>query len=786
MKKFSAVISLLLILGLVYFSFYSLMPRSGTSATISETKFSTQRAIVPLKEISKAPHYVGSAEHERVRLYLIDQLRALGMQVEEQSGFVLQTDGRSLVKPTNILARIPGSGSGKALLLLSHYDSAKVPSYGASDAGSGVVTILESLRAYLAGGATPKNDIIILFSDSEELGLDGAVLFVKEHPWAKDVALVLNFEARGSGGPSNMILETNQGNANLIKAFAEAKPEYPVASSLMYSIYKMLPNDTDSTVFREEGDIDSFFFAFIDDHFDYHTANDTVENLNENTLQHQGSYLLPLLQYFADADLASLKSNQDHVYVNFPFLKLIHYPFSWILSMLLIAIAGFFILLFYGMMKGRITGAAIGKGFIALVVGLIACGVLGYFGWQLLLVLYPQYNEIQHGFTYNGHTYIAFFVLLSLAILFAIYRKWGKKQEAAGLFVAPLTIWLVINTVIFLYLKGAAYFIIPVFFALLSFWMLIKQERPHLLLLTLLATPALFFFSPLIQFFPVGLGLEMLVISCVFTVLTFGLLVPVFHFYSKKRLLGIVCLVVAIGFFISAHLSSDFSETRQKPNSLVYYQNADDNTAYWVTYDHLLDPWTKGYLGESPTEASTFISNAAGSKYNTGYSFAAEAPEKDIASFEIQLKQDTLIGNERNVSFTLVPKRKIHQLLLFADTTHVFKKLVFNGKNVAPDSTGYAFGTRDHNGLLRYFLANNEPLEVSYVSNSPSVEFTALEYSYDLLEHPQFSIHKRTKNMMPKPFVVTDAIVVKRSFNIDSLPARNVDSVSYQIQVPYE
>jgi hypothetical protein len=29
------------------------------------------------------------------------------------------------------------------------------------------------------------------------------------------VGVVVNFEARGSGGPSNMILETNQGNATL-------------------------------------------------------------------------------------------------------------------------------------------------------------------------------------------------------------------------------------------------------------------------------------------------------------------------------------------------------------------------------------------------------------------------------------------------------------------------------------------------------------------------------------------------------------------------------------------
>ena len=61
------------------------------------------------------------------------------------------------------------------------------------------VTILEGVRAYLALNKTPKNDIIILFSDAEELGLLGAQAFVEHHPWAKNIGLVLNFEARGSG-----------------------------------------------------------------------------------------------------------------------------------------------------------------------------------------------------------------------------------------------------------------------------------------------------------------------------------------------------------------------------------------------------------------------------------------------------------------------------------------------------------------------------------------------------------------------------------------------------------
>ena len=264
MKNLQSLASLFLIAGLVYYSFYSLMPQEGSPSSVSETKFSTERALIPLKEITKAPHYIGTTEHTRVREYLIGQLEELGLETEVQEGFVINPKWKSLDKPKNIIAQIKGSENGKSLLLLSHYDSALTPSYGASDAGSGVVTILETLRAYKASGKKPKNDIIVLFTDAEEVGLDGARLFVKNHPWAKNVGIALNFEARGSGGPSNMIVETNGGNKNLIKAFMEADVTFPVASSLMYSIYKMLPNDTDSTVLREGADIDGFFFAFID------------------------------------------------------------------------------------------------------------------------------------------------------------------------------------------------------------------------------------------------------------------------------------------------------------------------------------------------------------------------------------------------------------------------------------------------------------------------------------------------------------------------------------------
>lgn len=780
MKKLGAVLSLLLIIALVFYSFYGLTPHYNGDETASATEFSVDRALQPLSEISKKPHYLGSEGHEEVREFLIAELRKLGLDPHIQKGFSLNPESKTLDKPINIVARIKGTGEGKALLLLSHYDSALVPSFGASDAGSGVVTILESVRAYLASREQPKNDIIILFSDAEEIGLDGAKLFVNQHPWAKNVGLVLNFEARGSSGPSNMILETNGGNAALVKEFIEANPDFPVASSLMYSVYKMLPNDTDSTIFREDGNAESFFFAFIDSHFNYHTANDTFENLSRNSLAHQGSYLLPLIHYFANADLSKLKSKTDDVYVNLPLLKMISYPFSWILPMLILATLLFLFLIYYGLYRRKLNGKMMALGFAPFSLSLIVCGFIGLFGWKLILVMYPQYAEIQQGFTYNGHWYIAFFVFLSLAITFAIYKKFTKKFKEPSFYVAPLLFWLLINVAVFIILKGAAFFIIPVFFGLLSFFVMLRQERPNLLAMVLLAAPALFVFAPLIQFFPVGLGLKMLVISCAFTVLLFGLLWPVFGYYKMKGLLSVLCLLLAAFFFIKAHSKSDFSEERKKPNSLVYYKDADTDKTYWLTYDKQLDDWTQQYVGENPETATPALAEAPYNKYGSQYSYWAIAPEKNIPDFEVILEKDTVVENLRNVNFTIVPKRNVNKIDLYSDQFISFDSLEFNGLKAplyAKKSKDYR-GTKN-NALINYYVSEKDSLKVYFsVEKNISVSFKVMEYSFDLMTNPQFEIAKRPIYKMPKPFVITDAVAVKRTFSVDSLRMKIVDTIN--------
>lgn len=760
LKKAIAVVLIALA---IYWSFYALLPTHISDLKTEPTAFSSERALVHLKNISKKPHYVGSDEHEVVKDYLVKELNNLGLETQIQEGYSQNKKWGSIVKPQNILARIKGSENTKALMLLSHYDSKSHASYGASDAGSGVVTILEGLRAFLSQGKTPKNDIIILFSDAEELGLNGADIFVNQHPWAKDVGLVLNFEARGSGGPSYMLIETNHGNQNLINGFKKANPDYPVANSLAYSIYKMLPNDTDLTYFREDGDIDGLNFAFIDDHFDYHTALDTYDRLDRNTLEHQGSYLMPLLAYFSEVNLNDLKSDKDSVYFNVPLFKMISYPNSWIIPMLIFAYLIFFALVFYGLKKRRLDSKHMAIGFLPGIGALLINGLVGYFGWKLLLFIYPQYGEILQGFPYNGHLYIWAFALFSTGVCMWLYNKVYKPENTASLAVPPLILWLLICTVIAVKLEGASFFIIPVYFGLVSLFVLVRQRHPDIILMTFLLFPLLVIMSPFIVMFPVGLGLKTIIATTLLVSIMFSLCITVFGFSRHKNRWAYLLFAATFGFLIAAHLTSDFDEDSPKPNSLVYLYDADKDTAVWATYDQMLDDWTKAYLTDTPDVFDPSATNFD-SKYGTKLSYSKKAEVKALNPIYIDKQKDTIIGDARHIRVFFSPQRDVNTLEFYADASNTFLSFNINGLEIKKkDGEPTVFNDRIKNRLFSYMVTEPKWIELNFsVPVDQKTTFEVFEVSFDLVGNELFNVPKRPKTMIPKPFVLNDAIIIRK------------------------
>lgn len=757
-KNYSSLITVVLIAGILTFLFAFLTPYWSPNEEEKVTEFSTSRALEHITAMTKEPHYVGSKNHEVVAEYIIKELKKLGLETTVQEGFTL-SDWGNLVKSKNIMCRIEGSADSKALLLLSHYDSAPHSfSHGASDDASGVATILEGVRAFLNAKTKNKNDIIILFTDAEELGLNGAALFVTQHQWAKEVGLVLNFEARGSSGPSYMLMETNKGNAGLVKEFAKAGATYPVSNSLMYSIYKMLPNDTDLTVFREQGNIQGFNFAFIDGHYNYHTQQDDVAHLNKSTLKHQGSYLMPLLNYFSNADLNATVSTADDVYFTIPF-TFINYPFDWVLPMTLIAAGLLIVLVFLGKVKRMLQLNDIMKGFFPFLGALIFTGLITYYGWKGLLLLNPQYNDLLNGFTYNGQDYIAAFVMLSLSICFFFYQIASKPKVTMNHYVIPLIFWIVLNGFLANSLPGAGFLIIPVYFGLISFAAFIFSQKSNWIVNLIFGIPALLIIVPFIQMFPVGLGLKVLFGSAILTVLAFVLLLPIFGAFTKKGSWSFFFFLSAVLFLAKAQYHSDYELGEAKSNSLVYLYNADTKKANWLTYDTNLDSWTKGYLGEKPKGAKIFNALKLFSKYNSEFTYASEAPDKGIAGPTITFLKDSVIGFKRYLKIQITPNRKVNRYDIFANEIMRF----FNFKANGTTTLGQKGTELERNGkkLLSYYVVNNEPLVLQFTINRATVlDMNVMESSFDLMTNQSFSMNPREDWMMPTPFVLNDAIVI--------------------------
>ncbi|WP_282159868.1 M28 family peptidase [Ulvibacterium marinum] len=761
MKKYASTITLLVLVLAIYWGFTSSMPSYPKDSDIPETAFSTDRALAHVKEISKRPHGVGFPGHKQVRQYLISELRKMGLETSTQKGYTIGK-ANNLSKATNILARIKGTDSDKSLLLLSHYDSDLHSALGASDAGSGVATILESVRAFLSANKKPKNDIIILISDGEEVDLSGAELFVDKHPWAKDVGLVLNFEARGSGGPSYVFIETNHGNQRLVEEFIEANPKYPMANSLYYSIYKMLPNDTDLTVFREKGDIEGFNFAFIGDHFDYHTARDSYERLDRNTLAHQGSYLMPLLRHFGNADLTSLKSLNDYIYFNIPFFGLVSYPFDWIWPMWGIALLVFVLLLLYGFRKKMLNGTQILKGFIPLILTLTINGVIGFYSWSVLKWMYPHYQDILQGFTYNGYTYIAVFVFFSIGSCFWVYHKF-KKLDTANLLIAPMALWLIICWGVSRYLQGAAFFIVPVFAVLASLLVTLDQKKSNSYILLLLTLPGIWIYAPFIKGFPVGLGLKMMVSATILTTLTFFLMLPLFGINPKKKQLAFLSLVLSLGFMIAAHLNSGFDKENPKPTSLLYVMDADDGTAQWATYENELSDWTAQYLGANKKTTNEQAQQTISSKYSSGFTYVSPAPIKDISPPQIEKTRDTIIGEKRILDIRITPQRNVNRLEVFTNDIPISE--VSLNRIALSD---YELKNRKRSRLATHHITDNDTTELTLsIPKNAVLELTLYEASNDLLENEQFTVPARPEDNIPMPFVLNDAILVIKKIRFE-------------------
>jgi len=333
----------------------------------------------------------------------------------------------------------------------------------------------------------------------------------------------------------------------------------------------------------------------------------------------------------------------------------------------------------------------------------------------------------------------------------------------------------------FYLLEGASFFVIPAYFGIFSLGIFVYNNKSNLLLNIALSIPMLVILVPFIQLFPIGLGLKMLTGSALFVVFVYSLLIPVLGTFSNKKVWGWLFFVLAFAFLIKAHFTSGFEKGKAKPNSLLYIVDANSQKYYWATYDKVLDPWTKKYLGESPKSGDNLNKNTVSSKYNSGFSYATEAPKKNISEPTFTFLRVTIIGNYRSVTLQIIPNRNVNRMDVFADEKLKFHNMKANGI-IAINQKG-SFYKRKDSRLLNYYPIDNKPLTLSFqISKEADLEMEVMISSFDLLENPMFSIPNRPDEFIPMPFVLNDAIVVKKKiFKVKPIEKQILKSESYEV-----
>lgn len=476
--------------------------------------------------IAREPHPSGSSANAQVREYIIAELENLGLHPEIQEADVAPgMSKRYSGKLENIVVRIPGTDSSKPLMLAAHYDSvATAP--GAADDGSGVAAMLETARALQVSGSL-KNDLILLMTDGEEHGMLGAKAFVSEHPWAGDVGLVLNFEARGNKGPSFMF-ETSDQNGWIIREFTRAAPS-PVAYSLIYNMYKLMPNDTDLTKFKDGG-MPGLNFAFGVGLNAYHTELDTAANLDPSSLQHQGDYMLNLARHFGNLDLNQVQQ-QDRVYFNTIGWSMISYPESWIPWFTGFAVLLFIATVWHGIYARRVQWMGLVGGLFVSLLTLVVIYGINTLLWGLLRsrISEERYQQILMDPQVSVY-YLAGSLLVTLLLAILIVRVGSRFIRTENIWLGALTLWLLLCVGTSIYLLGGSYvFTWPLVFSLIGLNLFFfMEEEARNWLSTLFAVPAFVLLTPICYLVYYLLTLGMAGALMVIAALAFSLIFPLF------------------------------------------------------------------------------------------------------------------------------------------------------------------------------------------------------------------------------------------------------------------
>lgn len=627
-------------------------PPAPVGADAPPAEFSAGRAEAHLRQIAIRPHPIGTADNDRVRQFIADTARGYGADVTVETGDVVWRwrHVHRAATTHNVVARVrgedPAVSGGKALLLVSHYDSVATGP-GAADDGAAVAAMLETIRVLASSGGV-RNDVVFLFTDGEEMGLLGAREFVERHG-VDDYGAVLNWEARGSGGPVWMF-QTGADNGPLVAAFGQAGAR-PAGNSLAHEVYRVMPNNTDFTVFQEAG-ARGLNSAFLEHVRDYHSEYDDLERLDRGSLQHHGDTMVGLVRALGDRDLREL-GGADAVYFDLFARVLVHYPVWLAVALAALTAVGLAVLLVLGVRRERVRVGGLLRVFGVAVGAPVAGALVSWGAWYAITLLRPGLAFLALSEPYDRGWYVAGFSVLALAVLVGavrLLRRCSRAELLGGLLLFTCVLLLAVTVVT----PGAGFlFQWTLLAGLPALWRAIRG-RPDRGLSAGPPLVAAVLYPPLVGTLLVALGMPLVAAGMAFALLAGVLLVPLLVALPRTGRLAAGSAALAVVLLGVGVQTSGFTPDEQRPDALVYLGDVEEGRADWLSADPDVDAWTARVLGERPER----VDLSGRYPMLVDPVLRAPAPVLPLPPPSVEVLADDAVGDARSVRFRVAPRER--------------------------------------------------------------------------------------------------------------------------------
>jgi hypothetical protein len=677
LRAVAALVAVVALVAAGVAALWSVQPPRARGADVPPGEFSAARAFERVQTIAAEPHVAGSAANDRVREYLISTLKGFGLSPEVQDTVSVQggelsssVGGIGLARVRNVVALIPGSAPTGRIFLVAHYDSVQ-SGPGANDDGAGTATILEMTRALTTGPAL-RNDVVLVLTDGEEACMCGAKAFVEQHPLARDGGVVLNIEARGSSGPA-VTFESSPDDAKLIDIYARAPK--PVGSSVAVEVYRLLPNDTDFTPFREAG-FRGLNAAYIDGAAVYHAPTDLPSSMDQDSLQHHGDNALALTRQFGGTDLGALEARSDATYFPLPGL-LAHYPGILVVPIAMVALLAVVLLAGMARRRGLLSTGRLIAGFLSGLLPIVVAPLLAQVFWTGLTLIRPEYAELSID-PYRPLWYRLAVLAITAAVLFIWYALLRRRISPAALAIGGLGWLALIGVALAFYAPGGSYLTaIPALAGALMGMLaiLFRGGAGAVLAVTVTGAVAVLVLLPMVVLFFPALGMTLAGAGALLGTLLGLALLPIIDLLHPeaggqqglparraRRLAGLPALiaVLAVLAFAGSGLFVDrFDATRPAPTQLMYALDTDTNSARWLSTESKAQAWTSHYVSGSPGTVTDTLPAFGDEKLLSGPAAAASLPAPQVT-----VVSDTRSGPARELRLRLVPQRPVRLVTL--------------------------------------------------------------------------------------------------------------------------